>query len=45
MIVDGPKPGNAYVVRLPSSDPNDVSAAMAEMLAKKELVQSVLRRS
>lgn len=45
VIVDGPKPGNAYIVRLPSSDPNDVSAAMAEMLATKQLVQSVLRRS
>lgn len=42
-IVGGPKPGGAYIVMLPSSDPNDVSAAMAALLARKELVQSVLR--
>lgn len=45
VIVDGPKPGSAYVVRLPSNDPDDVSAAMAALLAKKTLVQSVLRGS
>jgi anti-sigma-K factor RskA len=43
VIVDGPKPGNAFVVQLPTADPDEVSAAMAEMLAKKDLVQSVLR--
>jgi len=45
VIVDGPKPGNAFVVQLPTADPDKVSAAMAEMLAKKDLVQSVLRGS
>jgi hypothetical protein len=45
VIVDGPKPGNAFVVQLPTADPEKVSAAMAEMLAKKDLVQSVLRGS
>lgn len=44
-IIDGPKPGNAYVLRLPSADPNDVSAAMAALLERKDLVQSVLRGS
>jgi anti-sigma factor RsiW len=45
VIVDGPKPGNAFVVQLPTADTDKVSAAMAEMLAKKDLVQSVLRGS
>jgi len=45
VIVDGPKPGNAFVVQLPTTDPDKVSAAMAEMLTKKDLVQSVLRGS
>jgi anti-sigma-K factor RskA len=45
VIVDGPKPGNAFVVQLPTADPDAVSAAMAEMLAKKDLVKSVLRGS
>ena len=45
VIVDGPKPGNAYVLRLPSSDPADVAAAMEKLVARKDLVQSVLRGS
>ncbi len=45
VIVDGPRPGSAFVVQLPSTDPDAVSAAMAEMLARKDLVQSVLRGS
>jgi anti-sigma-K factor RskA len=45
VIVDGPKPGNAFVVQLPSAAPDAVSAAMAKMLARKDLVQSVLRGS
>lgn len=45
VIVDGPKPGNAFVVQLPTADPDRVSAAMAEMLAQGSLVQSVLRGS
>jgi len=45
VIVDGPRPGNAFVVQLPTADPDAVSAAMAAMLAKKDLVQSVLRGS
>lgn len=43
VIVDGPKPGNAFVVQLPAADA--VSRAMAEMLARKDLVQSVERGS
>lgn len=45
VIVDGPKPGNAFIVQLPTTDPDKVSAAMVEMLTKKDLVQSVLRGS
>lgn len=45
VIVDGPKPGNAFVVQLPTADPDKVSAAMADLLAKKDLVQAVLRGS
>ena len=45
VIVDGPKPGNAYVLRLPSADPADVAAAMEKLVARKDLVQSVLRGS
>jgi hypothetical protein len=45
VIVDGPKPGNAFVVQLPNADSDAVSAAMAELLARKDLVQSVLRGS
>lgn len=44
-IVGGPKPGGAFIVMLPSSDPNDVSAAMSALLAQKDIVQSVLRGS
>ncbi len=44
-IVDGPKPGNAYVLRLPSADPADIAAAMEKLVARKDLVQSVLRGS
>lgn len=45
VIVDGPRPGNAFVVQLPNADSDAVSKAMAEMLAKKDLVQSVQRGS
>lgn len=45
VIVDGPKPGNAFVVQLPTADPDEISAVMADLLAKKDLVQSVLRGS
>jgi anti-sigma-K factor RskA len=45
VIVDGPKPGNAFVVQLPTADPDKVSAAMGDMLAQKHLIQSVLRGS
>lgn len=44
-IVDGPKPGNAYVLRLPSADPAHVASAMERLLERKDLVQSVLRGS
>lgn len=45
VIVDGPKPGNAYVLRLPSADPEDVASAMERLLQRRDLVQSVLRGS
>lgn len=45
VIVDGPKPGSAYVLRLPSADPADVAAAMERLLERRNLVQSVLRGS
>lgn len=45
VIVDGPTPDNAFVVQLPNADSDAVSKAMAEMLAQKDLVQSVQRGS
>ncbi len=44
-VVDGPKPGNAYVLRLPSAAPEDISTAMERLLERKDLVQTVLRGS
>ena len=41
-IVDGPKPGGAYTVELPSSQENEVEAATASLLARKDLVAGVL---
>jgi len=41
-IVDGPKPGGAYVVRIPSEQASDVEAATANLLARKDLVAGVL---
>jgi hypothetical protein len=45
VIVDGPKSDGSFVVQLPTADPDAVSAAMAAMLAKKDLIQSVQRGS
>lgn len=44
-VVEGPRPGGVYVLRLPSADPQDVAEAMERLLTRKELVQSVLRGS
>jgi anti-sigma factor RsiW len=41
-IVDGPKPGGAYTVALPSKQAGDVEAATASLLARKDLVAGVL---
>jgi hypothetical protein len=41
-IVDGPKPGGAYVVALPSTSEAEVQAATASLLARKDLVAGVL---
>jgi anti-sigma-K factor RskA len=41
-IVDGPKPGGAYVVELPSNQPSDVETATSSLLARKDLVAGVL---
>lgn len=41
-IVDGPKPGGAFTVALPSSQASDVEAATASLLARKDLVAAVL---
>jgi anti-sigma factor RsiW len=41
-IVDGPKPGGAYVVALPSTNEAEVQAATANLLARKDLVAGVL---
>jgi anti-sigma-K factor RskA len=41
-IVDGPKPGGAYVVELPSSQSDDVETARSSLLARKDLVAGVL---
>ena len=41
-IVDGPKPGGAYVVQIPSTQASDVEAVTASLLARKDLVAGVL---
>lgn len=41
-IVDGPKPGGAYTVELPSNQVSDVESATARLLARKDLVAAVL---
>ncbi len=41
-IVDGPKPGGAYAVELPSAEAKDVEAATASLLARKDLVAGVM---
>jgi hypothetical protein len=41
-IVDGPKPGGAYTVALPSRQASDVEAATASLRARKDLVAGVL---
>ena len=41
-IVDGPKPGGAYMVKLPSDQASDVDAATASLLARKDLVAGVM---
>jgi len=41
-IIDGPKPGGAYTVALPSNQTSDVEAATASLLARKDLVAGVL---
>lgn len=41
-IVDGPKPGGAYTVELPSSETRDVEAATSGLLARKDLVAGVM---
>ncbi|MGH6892522.1 MAG: anti-sigma factor family protein [Dongiaceae bacterium] len=44
-IVDGPKPGGTYVVRVPAQQADDVTAAMAALASHKDLVLAVLRGS
>ena len=39
---DGPKPGGAYTVQLPSNQTSDVEAATSSLLARKDLVAAVL---
>jgi hypothetical protein len=41
-IVDGPKPGGAYTVELPSNQASDVEAATTSLLARKDLVAGVM---
>jgi anti-sigma-K factor RskA len=41
-IVDGPKPGGAYIVQVPSGQASDVEAATSSLLARKDLVAGVL---
>jgi anti-sigma-K factor RskA len=41
-IVDGPKPGGAYTVELPSNQTSDIEAATSSLLARKDLVAGVL---
>lgn len=41
-IVDGPKPGGAYTVALPSAQASEVEAATSSLLARKDLVAGVL---
>ena len=40
-IVDGPKPGGAYIVQIPSGQASDVEAATSNLLARKDLVAGV----
>ncbi len=44
-IVDGPKPGGIYVVRVPAQQADEVTAAMAALISHKDLVVTVLRGS
>ncbi|HJT13287.1 MAG TPA: hypothetical protein VJ790_11780 [Dongiaceae bacterium] len=41
-IVDGPKPGGAYTVALPSNQARDVEAATSSLLARKDVVAGVM---
>jgi hypothetical protein len=41
-IIDGPKPGGAYVVQLSSDQASDVEAATSSLQARKDLVAGVL---
>jgi anti-sigma-K factor RskA len=41
-IVDGPKPGGAYLVKLSSNQTGDVEAATSNLLARKDLVAGVM---
>ena len=41
-IVDGPKPGGAFTVELPSNQTTDVEAATSSLLARKDLVAGIL---
>jgi anti-sigma-K factor RskA len=41
-IVDGPKPGGAFTVELPSAEAKDVESATASLLARKDLVAGIL---
>lgn len=41
-IVDGPKPGGAFTVELPSAGAKDVEAATASLAARKDLVAGVM---
>jgi anti-sigma-K factor RskA len=41
-IVDGPKPGGAFIVQLPASGAGEVEAATSSLLARKDVVATVL---
>ncbi|HEV8391714.1 MAG TPA: hypothetical protein VGQ35_17820 [Dongiaceae bacterium] len=41
-IIDGPKPGGAYMVQIPATEASDVEAATSNLLARKDLVATVL---
>lgn len=41
-IVDGPKPGGAYIVRIPAGQASDVDAATTALMSHKDLVLAVL---